>query len=119
MEEVFSVQSLHKFNSPEYSVISLLIRRRPVVMEQVGELSSSQTFTWGFCHWGYSAEFINSEHFQGKYATLTSLSYYIIRTKCYKISSFPNNADKHLSVLVYETVKILYTISSKISSSIY
>jgi hypothetical protein len=62
MEEVFSVQNLHKFDFPEYSVISLLIRRRPVVMEQVDELSSSQTLTWSFCHWGYSEEFMKSEY---------------------------------------------------------
>jgi len=50
MEEVFSKQSLRNFDSAEYSVISPLIRRRPVVMEPVGELSSSQMLTWGFCH---------------------------------------------------------------------
>jgi len=50
MEEIFSMQSLCNFDSAEYSVISPLIRRRPVVMEPVGELSSSQTLTWGFCH---------------------------------------------------------------------
>jgi len=64
MEEVFSLQSLRNFDSTEYSVISLLIRRQ-VVMEPVGELSSSQTLTWGFCHGEYSAEFINSKHISG------------------------------------------------------
>jgi len=52
MEEVFSVQSLRNFDSTDYSVISSLIRRRPVVIEAVGELSSSQTLTWCFCHGG-------------------------------------------------------------------
>jgi len=52
MEEVFLMQSLRNFDSAEYSVIRPLIRRRPVVMEPVGELSPSQTLTWSFCYGG-------------------------------------------------------------------
>lgn len=65
MEEGFSVQSLHNFNSTEFSVNSPLIRRCPVVMEPLGELSSSQALTLGFCHGGYSAELINSKSISG------------------------------------------------------
>jgi hypothetical protein len=65
MEEVFSVQSLRIFDSIEYSVISPLIIRLPVVKEAVGELSSSHTLTWGFCHVGYTTEFINLKNILG------------------------------------------------------